>query len=154
MALSYRSSMPTAARLVGAVVFAIWGFYLARLATPFFLQGQPPAIFLPACVIIGVCLGWVYVGRRLGNGYGAALGIGLTAGFVFGFLALLVVAFALMIRHAMHNRYQALSDAVLGIFDLMIAEASRFTDPTLITSLFAGAVLCAWVAEWVAQRSR
>lgn len=154
MSVSYRSSMPTAARLAGAVLFGLLGLYIAGLAAPFFLEGKPPGSFLPASVIIGLYLGWTYVGRRTGNGYIAAIGTGVTTGFAFGFLALLVVAFSLMIRHALHNRYQGLSEAVVGIFDLMITEGSRFTDTTLITSLFVGAVLCAWVTEYVAQKYR
>ena len=154
MAVSNRSSLPTAARLAGAFLFGVLGFYMAGLAAPFFHEGKPPGSFLPASVIIGLYLGWTYVGRRTGNGYIAAIGTGVTAGFAFGFLALLVVAFSLMIRHAMHNRYQGLSEAIVGIFDLMIAEGSRFTDTTLITSLFVGAVLCAWMTEYVGQKYR
>ena len=141
MSVSYRSSMPTAARLAGAILFGLWGFYHAALAAPFFLEGRPPRSFLPAR-------------RRAGNGYGAAIGAGVTAGFAFGFFSLLVIAFSQMIRHSLHNRYQGLSEAILDIFDLMISESSRFTDISLFISLFVGAVLCAWVTEYVGQKYR
>ena len=154
MSVSYRSSMPTAARLAGAILFGLWGFYHAALAAPFFLEGRPPRSFLPASVIIGLYLGWRYVGRRAGNGFGAAIGAGVTAGFAFGFFSLLVIAFSQMIRHSLHNRYQGLSEAILDIFDLMISESSRFTDISLFISLFVGAVLCAWVTEYVGQKYR
>lgn len=151
MATSNRLSMPTAGRFAGAVVFGLWGWYVAGIGAQFFIEGRPPASFVPASVITGILIGWMYVGRRSGEGYVPAVGLGLSAAFAFSFVTLLVMAFSLMINNAMRRRYDGPMEATVDVFGLMLTESSRFIDTTLISSILVGAVLCAWVTEYFAR---
>ena len=147
-----RTAMPTAARLAGAIAFGLWGWYIAGLAAVFYVEGRPPAVFVPVCILSGLWLGWAYVGRRVGQGYILSIGHGLTAGFAFCVMVLFVVAFATMIRQAMRLRYSGPMEAAVDVFAQMENEASRFIDTPLIASVFLGAVLCGWVTEFVGRR--
>jgi hypothetical protein len=152
MATSNRLSMPTAARLAGAILFGLWGWYISGVATPFFMEGRPPRSFVPASVLTGILIGWIYIGRRLGQGYVQAVGHGLSGGFAFAFVSLFIMGLSLMMANAMRRRYDGPMEAVVDIFNLMVSESGRFYDVTLIASVFVGAVLCAWVAEYFAQK--
>ncbi|WP_322889125.1 MULTISPECIES: TrgA family protein [unclassified Yoonia] len=152
MATSNRLSMPTAGRMAAAVVFGLWGWYLAGVGTPFFDEGRAPRSFLTGCVITGILLGWIYVGRRTGEGYVQAVGHGLSAGFAFSFITLFIMGFSLMMANAFRRRYDGPMEAIVDIFELMVSESSRFIDVTLISSVLVGAVICAWVAEYFAQK--
>lgn len=145
-------AMPTAAKAVGALCFGLLGWCVAVIATPFFMDGVAPVPFLPATIIIGLYVGWSYVGSRVTGGYLAAVGHGLTAAVLMGAMALYVLAFTIMVGRAMRHQYDGVMDAIIDTFHLTLREAARFTDPTLIGTLVIGAVLCAMIAEYIARR--
>lgn len=144
--------MPTAAKLAGALACGLWGWYVAVLATPFFFDGVPPISFLPASILIGLYLGWAYVGRRVGQGYIRAIGHGITAAVAFAFLSLFVVSFSIMITRAMRLQYDGPMDGLVSVFGIMISESPRFVDINLILTILLGAVICAWIAEFIGKR--
>ena len=147
-----RTAMPTAARLAGAVVYGLWGWYVAGIAAVLFIEGRPPSVFLPTCILTGAYLGWAYVGKRVGRGYVLSIGHGLTAGFAFSFVVIFVLGFAGMIRQAMRMRYSGPMEAAVDVFGQMETESSRFIDTPLITSVFVGAIICAWITEFFGKR--
>ncbi len=152
MATSNRLSMPTAGRMAGAIVFGLWGWYIAGVGAPFFVEGRPPGSFLPGAVITGILIGWIYVGRRTGEGYVPAVGHGLSAGFAFSFVTLFIMGLSLMMANAMRRRYGGPMEAIVDVFNLMVQESARFIDVTLISSIFVGAILSAWVTEYFSQK--
>ncbi|MCK0094588.1 TrgA family protein [Yoonia sp. F2084L] len=144
--------MPTAGRLAGAVIFALFGWYLGGISVELFPEANAPDFWLPANAFIGLIIGWKICGSRAGNGYNAAMGVGLTCAFALGFCALFVVAFNQMISNAMRLRYDGPMDAIVGIFSLMLEFAVYFYDFTLIATLLVGSVICAWFTEFFGQR--
>ncbi|MFU8823927.1 TrgA family protein [Yoonia sp.] len=144
--------MPTAGRLAGAVVLGLFGFYFAGVATPFFNEGRPPPTFLTASVLIGIYLGWAYVGNRIGQGYIQGIGLGITTAVAFSVMNLFVIAFSIMIQQAMRMRYDGAMEGVVAVFTLMVTEGARFLDVTLIATLFVGSIICVWVAEYFGRK--
>lgn len=144
--------MPTAGRLAGAVIFGLFGWYLAGITIPFFPESNAPSYWLPAAAAISLFVGWKIVGGRAGRGYSPATGIGLTAGFAMGFCLIFLVAFNQMISNAMRLRYDGPMDAVVAVFELMLEFARYFYDLQLIVTLFLGGVLCAWGVEYFGKR--
>lgn len=144
--------MPTAGRLAGAVVFGLFGWYLAGISIPFFPESNAPRFWLPVCSLIGVFLGWRVCGSRAGHGYNPAIGIGLTCGFAFAFCALFAVSFNQMISNAMRMRYGGPMEAVVDIFTQMLEFSEYFYDFTLIATILIGGVICAWITEYFGQR--
>lgn len=144
--------MPTAGRLAGAVVFALFGWYLGGISVEFFPNANAPDLLLPASAFIGLIIGWKICGSRAGRGYNAAVGVGLTCAFAIGFCLLFVVAFNQMISNAMRLQYGGPMDAIVGIFSLMIEFAQYFYDFTLIATLLIGSVVCALFTEFFGKR--
>jgi hypothetical protein len=68
--------MPTAAKLVSAVVFAALAYLVADLYVPG-MPGSPAVGYLrPGCGLIGMLCGWMVMGRLVGKGMLAAAGSG------------------------------------------------------------------------------
>ncbi|MFN3663102.1 TrgA family protein [Yoonia sp.] len=152
MTISGRRNMPTAAKLAGAVVYGLGGWYVAVMATPFFLDGIAPMAFLPAAILIGLYLGWAYVGARTGQGYVAAVGHGVTAAVAFSFMLLFVTAFSIMITRAMRLQYDGPMDRLVSVFGIMVTESQRFMDIPLLATILLGAIICALFAEFIGRR--
>jgi len=144
--------MLTAGRLAGAVIFGLFGWYLAGLTVPFFPESNAPDYWLPASAAIGLFLGWRLCGAQAGRGYNPAIGTGLTTAFAFAFSLIFILAFSQMMNNAMRLRYDGPMEAVVDVFNLMLEFSPRFYDPTLIITLFAGGVVCAWMVEYFGQR--
>lgn len=152
MATRRQLAMPTAARLIGALCFGLLGWCLAVIATPFLVDSVAPPAFVPAAIIVGLYVGWVYIGSRVTHGYLAAIGHGLTAAFLLGVMILYVHAFSIMVGKAMRRQYGGVMEAVLDTFDLTLREAERFADATLLGTLVIGALIFALIAEYVGRR--
>jgi len=71
--------MPTAGKLVAAVMFAGLGALVTFLIIPQFPEGTNFDWFMPGNALIGLLSGWIVAGSRSGNGYYNAIGYGLTA---------------------------------------------------------------------------
>lgn len=144
--------MPTAGRLAGAVIFSLFGWYLAGISIRFFPEANAPTYWIPAAAIISLFVGWKICGSRAGRGYTAAIGVGLTSAFVIGFCLLFVVSFNKMISNAMRLRYDGPMEAVVDVFSQMLLFSLYFYDVQLLVTLFVGGVICAWVTEFFGKR--
>ncbi len=144
--------MPTAGRLAGAILFGLFGWYMATLCVRFFPQEVAPDFFLPSFVAIGLIVGWRICGKRAGHGYNPAIGIGLTTSFAMGFWVLFVLGFAQMLENAFDMKYRGPMDSVVGVFAEMVNYGTMMFDIPLIVTLFAGGVICAWITEVFGQR--
>ncbi|WP_243394429.1 TrgA family protein [Yoonia maritima] len=144
--------MPTAGRLAGAVFLALYGWYIAGIAIPYFPEANAPGYLIPLCAALGVFFGWRMLGRHAGLGYQAAIGQGLTVGLVFGFSVLFVMGFMQMISKAMRHHYDGPMEALLGSFTEAGVIALYFASINIIASILIGGVLCAWGTEYFAKR--
>ncbi|PJI91739.1 hypothetical protein BC777_0574 [Yoonia maricola] len=145
--------MPTAGRLAGAVIFGLFGWYLAGLSIPLFPESNSPDFWLPVVSGISLVIGWRVCGSRAGHGYNPAIGIGLTCGAAIAFCAVFAISFNQMIINALANRYNGgTMEAVIDVFNQMIDFAIMFADIPLIATLLIGGVVCAWITEYFGQR--
>ncbi|MEJ8560479.1 TrgA family protein [Yoonia sp. GPGPB17] len=145
--------MPTAGRLAGAIIFGLFGWYIAGLTIPFFPESNAPDFWLPVVSAISLVVGWRVCGSRAGRGYNPATGVGLTCGFAIAFCAIFALSLNQMISNALRNRYNdGTMEAVIDVFNQMIEFSVMFYDVTLIATLFIGGVVCAWVTEYFGQR--
>ncbi|WP_341365962.1 TrgA family protein [Yoonia sp. BS5-3] len=140
--------MPTAGRLAGAVIFALFGWYIAGISTPFFPEERPPQYIIPMCFFVGIFVGWKVCGPRTGQGYYNAISNGLTTTAAFSFCVLGIIAFNAMIVSALRNRYDGPMEAIVGMFELMLEQGFAFFDIPFLTTLIGGGILCAMIAEF------
>ncbi len=144
--------MPTAGRLAGAVIFGLFGWYMAGIAIPFFPEGIAPAPWIPVSAAVSLFIGWKVCGGRAGRGYNPAVGIGLTCAFMMGFCMIFLLAFNEMIRLAMRMRYDGPMEATVDVFNQMFRFGGYFYDIPLISTLFIGGVVSAWITEYFGKR--
>ncbi|MEL6839939.1 MAG: TrgA family protein [Pseudomonadota bacterium] len=140
--------MPTAGRLAGAIVFALFGWYVAGIMAPFFPEERPPQYLLPMCAAIGLFLGWTVCGSRAGKGYMQAISNGLTTIGAFSFCVVAALGGNQMISNALRNRYDGPMDAIVGMFELIIEQSIRFLDVPFLATLVIGGIVCAMIAEY------
>lgn len=144
--------MPTAGRLAGAVVFFLFGWYIAGIAGPYFPEERPPGYLIPLCAFIGLFVGWTVCGPRTGKGTSSAISNGLTTTAAFSFCVLAALAFGAMMQNAMRNRYDGPMDAIVGMFELMLEQGLEFLDVPFVVTMLAGGIICAMIAEFFGKR--
>ena len=131
--------MPTAARLVAAILFGALAYYVSELVRPIFADERP----LPNLALIntgfGILLGWTTAGSRVGGGLRGAIGAGLTTSIALFFLCLFANSFAEMIRRSLRKQYDTPIEAIIAVFELAIDFGQRVLTPEIIgTSLLGG----------------
>ena len=144
--------MPTAGRLAGAIIFALFGWYMAGISVPFFPGEVAPDFWIPVAAVISLFIGWRICGTRAGRGYNPTIGIGLTASAAMAFCLIFALAFMRMIDNAMRLRYKGPMYALVNILVEMLEYGSYFYDVPLIATLFVGGIICAWFTEFFGQR--
>lgn len=146
--------MPTAARLVAAILMAILGWILSDLVRPLMPEGTDFGYFNYVNAFIGLCVGWVVVGSRGGRGFVPGLNNGLTGTAVLFIWAIAVHSCYEMFRLAMRNRYDGPMDAIAGIF-LIASEFGIMiaTVPVLGTAVI-GALIVGPATEFAARNWR
>ena len=144
--------MPTAGRLAGAIIFALFGWYLAGFTVPYFPESNAPASWIPVGAGLGLFIGWKVCGSRAGRGYNPAIGVGLTCSFLLGFCMLFWVAFVQMMSNASRLLYNGAMEALLDVFNQVIEYSIDFYDVPLLATLLIGGVVCAWMTEYFGQR--
>ena len=110
--------MPDAAKLVGAAGLGILGFVLSGLVMGLFEEDKNFGWFVYVNVLLGLAVGWVFVGRRAGRGWTSAVNVGLTGGVVLVFWGLFVQSCNEMTRVAMKNRYDGAGEALAAVFKI------------------------------------
>lgn len=147
--------MPTAPRLVAALLFAALGYLAAEAFKPTMPEGTRFGYFSLICAALGLACGWQVMGKLAGRGYGVAITVGIQTAATLTFLALLGFCFYLMIERALDHRYgHDVIKALQAVFELLLENGARMLAPPVLGTLLAGAGLGGVATEWVAKRWR
>ncbi len=146
--------MPTTAKLVAAVIFALIGWLAANAHIP--SLGENPAIgrFREISALIGLAVGWGTMGSLVGKGYADAVGSGLRTSVTLVFFALLIFSTVLMFRETARMTYAGPMEAVLGVFQIMLDHGRRMLVPGVLGVLIVGGALGGVLTEWASRRWR
>lgn len=146
--------MPTASKLVAAVLFAILGAIAAHLYLPTLPEGTPPGYLREVAAGVGLLCGWRVMGRRAGKGMGEAAGSGVVTAVVMLFWVLLLFSTYTMIRRSMRLLYDGPMDALLGVLSLMYDYGLNLLAPATPVALIVGGMICGWLVELTSKRMR
>ena len=144
--------MPTAGRLTAAFALAILGAIFAYQTLPLFKEGAQPGYWYPLCILCGVWAGWVVMGKRMGRGYSAAIGNGLTGVFAQVFWIFFILAGLDMLQKSMRRSYDGPIEAVIDVFQIGLDYAQDLFSVQLVGTLILGAILAAFFSEFYAKR--
>lgn len=138
--------------MTAAVVFGLFGWYLAGITVPYFPESNAPDFWVAAAALTGVVLGWQICGSRAGNGYNAATGVGISTAVAMALVILFILGFNQMIKNAMRLRYDGPTESVVDVFNLMYEHGLYFADVSIGVTLLVGGIICAWLTEFVGRR--
>lgn len=144
--------MPTAAKLVSSVLFAILAWVAARALIPHLPDGMSGGMLAEVMAAIGFLSGWLVMGGLVGKGYGPAITFGVQTVVTLVFFGLLLFAFYEMIIRSTRLRYDGPVDAIQGMMELMWEYAGWLLQVDVLGILGVGAVVGGLVAEWVGRR--
>ncbi|WP_421704308.1 TrgA family protein [Aliiroseovarius sp.] len=144
--------MPTAAKLVGAICLAVLGWVVADLIKPLLPEGTQVGLFSPISAAWGFIVGWRFTGKRLGDGTGSSVGIGMGSIFLLGFWVLLSFSGYEMIRLSMRLRYDGPVEALQDMFQIGVDYLWTAATPEVIGTLLAGGLITGVVTGLAARR--
>lgn len=145
--------MPTTARLVAAILFAMIGWFTADLVKPLLPEGMAVGRFSPVSAAFGLAVGWVFCGKRLEAGATGGFGIGLTSSVLLTFWVLLTFSGYQMLEISMRsNRYDGPVEALIGMSGIFVENLWMIATPPIIGTLAVGGLLAGWITEKIARR--
>lgn len=151
--------MPTASRLIAAIILAI----AAGLVADLYLENLPreykPFYVTPGWALIGFLVGWLTLGNRRGakldrqdSGLLHVINHGLVAAALVLFWGVLAFSIIEMVERSMQKRYRGVEDALTGIFDLMGEAALVILSAPILLTAAIGGLLAAAIAGWAGRR--
>ncbi|MCH2164720.1 MAG: TrgA family protein [Marinovum sp.] len=143
--------MPTAARLVSAICLALLAYIVSGQVMEVMPEATDFGVFVPLNIVIGLGVGWIWMGQNLGHGISHAISIGLTAAALLFLVGLFAQSSNEMMRLAMANRYDGAFEAIAGIF----VEGLRFGQMMTVDigiTLAVGGIVSGLIANWFARR--
>ena len=147
--------MPTSYRLVSALLYAALAWVVSDLVMDVMeaeTQRQNFGHFQMANAAIGILVGWIIVGKRLGSDYVTAMGIGFTGMLTLVFWSLFAHAFNEMLRLSLARRFDGPIEALVSVFKLGIEYGAFLAHGSILVVLIAGGMLAGVIAEFVKRR--
>lgn len=139
--------MPTAARLIAALVLAATAWITSQMVKPYLPEGTDFGWFEYLNTGLGVVIGWITIGSRAGRGRSAAIGNGITAAVVVAFWAIFLQAFYEMLEQSMNRRYKGPTDAILDVFDMCWEFALHLAHLDVAGPLLLGGIAAGILSE-------
>ncbi len=146
--------MPTTAKLVAAVLFALIGWLAANAHVPALGEGAAIGRFREIAALIGLVVGWGTMGSLVGKGYSDAIGSGLRTSITLVFFALLIFSTWLMFKQTEKMAYDGPMEAVLGVFAFMLEHGRKMLTPGVLGVLVIGGAGAGLLTEWASRRWR
>ena len=144
--------MPTAAKLVAALAFAVLGFLAAEVFKAAMPERTVWGYFNTVSAVIGLLCGWVIMGDLVGRGYQAAIGFGLRTMVQAVLLVVIVFSICEAVLRSTKLRYDGPMEAVLGMVQFALEYLAKLATPPMIGTLLLGGMLGGVAAEWANRR--
>lgn len=144
--------MPTAAKLVAAVLFALLGFFVADLYAQGITTGVRTTYLHEGAAAISLICGWRVMGTLVGKGMAAAVGSGIRTALTAVFFTLLAFAIYDMVVISTKGRYDGPMEAVLAVFEIIVNLGRGLLTAEIIGTLLVGGALGGVAAEATSRR--
>jgi len=149
--------MPTAARLVSAILLAALAYLVTTMYMNALLAEDPDENFgrlLEVNVAISALVGWTLLGGRVGNQYSVAIGLGLTSVAAALFWCLFAHSVWEMLEMSLDRRFDGPMEALVGAVELGLEFAAELLRPNIILTLVIGGIVLGPAAEFASRRWR
>jgi hypothetical protein len=139
--------MPTAAKLVSALLLAVVGWFAADAVRPLMPEQTQFGRFNEVAALIGVLVGWRVVGNRVQGGITEAFSGGLTGAAALVFWNLFVQSFNTMLGNALDRKYDGPFEGIIAVFYIAMDYAQYLTDTTVLSIIIVGGVVTGIIAN-------
>ncbi|OYU19731.1 MAG: hypothetical protein CFE34_03695 [Rhodobacteraceae bacterium PARR1] len=145
--------MPTAAKLMGALLFALIGAAVALRLPAYLPEGMKIGLLLPITLSVSGLLGWRLAGPRSGQqSYSEAAATGLMTVTVTVVTLLLIFGLLEMLRLTQRMIYKGPMEAVIGIFEQAMKFAPHLWHSDLLLVMGIGGLLAGLACEVAGRR--
>lgn len=144
--------MPTAAKLISALLFAALAYAVADRVLAKAPEGTVEGWFREIMAAFGLFAGWQVLGPRAKSGFSFTLAAGLTASAVVAFLGLFFVAGHQMIVQSMRGAYGGPFSAIEDMMAIGGERATILLEPDVGGLLLLGGLVIG-VAAHLAGRA-
>jgi len=144
--------MPTAAKLIAAVLFGALTFFVSDLVKPLLPEGSQVGLLSPINALFGLIMGWRISGARAGDGYVPSLGYGLTSVFAITFWCILVWAGYEMTINSINLRFDGPIEALQAMAGYMVDYARMIGVQAIVLPMVIGGLVCGWITEYFSHR--
>ncbi|MCK0170102.1 TrgA family protein [Aliiroseovarius sp. S1123] len=144
--------MPTAAKLLSALILAAVGWMCGELVKPLMPEGRDLSYLSPTTAAVGFFVGWFYLGPRADRGLGTTGANAGTTLFVQVFMTLFTFAFAKMIGNSLRKRYDGPIEALQDIFIIGFEMAIEYTTAEIAAVAILGVFIASSSAFYAARK--
>jgi hypothetical protein len=139
--------MPTGAKLMAAVSFAVVGWIIANyyeLNMPDISAVGPVRMVTAA---VGAIVGWKVMGNAVGNGYVEAAGAGVRTALMLIVVALFLLGLHEMLINSMKMRYDNAMEAILDVFQTMGKRSPGLLSLGVLGTALLGGIISGMLTE-------
>ena len=144
--------MPTAAKLIAGVAFALIAWFAANAYVPLLPEETSVGYLLEITAGLGFVCGWIVLGKRAGHGMAEAISTGLRTSITTVFWALLLFSIYVMVHRSTKMLYDGPMEAVLDVFNIGLIYAKLMWDAQFVLILSIGGALGGMVTEMAGRR--
>ncbi len=144
--------MPTAAKLVAAVLTAALGYFVADLIVAHLPEQDRQNYMREVSAVLGLLVGWQFLGRRMGDGFRAAIGLGLSTSLVLLVSGLVAFSGYIMLIRSLRKSYHGPFEALQGMMGIAVDNLSYLQHADVISGLVVGGILVGLITEMAARR--
>lgn len=146
------TSMPTGAKLMAAISFAVVGWILANYFAQNLPDGTAVGPIREAAALVGAVVGWKVMGPSVGKGYVEAAGSGIKTAVVLAVVALFLLALKEMLDNSVKLRYDGALDAILDVFQTMAKRSQAMLSLGVFATIFLGGIIAGLLTENAGRR--
>jgi hypothetical protein len=146
--------MPTGAKLMAAVSFAVVGWIIANAYIPNMPEAQAMGLFREGVAFLGAIIGWRVMGPSVGRGYVEAAGSGIKTVVVLVFFALLLFSIYEMLMNSVKMVYDGPMEAALDVLMTMVRRSEALISLSVLASMLIGGMIAGLLSENAGRRWR
>ena len=144
--------MPTAGKLVGAVLFALLGYVLAELYVPGLPEGTAVGRMRLYCAAVGLGCGWMVMGPQARGSVVGSVNAGLQTVVAMVLVALLGFAIVEMFEDAFRRLYDGPIEAIVGMLQTMADFGLLLLRPPVMIAMVVGGAGCGLLTGMAGRR--
>lgn len=144
--------MPTGAKLMAAISFAVLGWVLANYYAMNMPNASSAGPIREAAALVGAVVGWMVMGPSVGKGYIEAAGSGIKTAVVLAVVALFLLALRAMLENSIKMRYDGALDAILDVFQTMAQLSYALLSLGVFGTILLGGIIAGLLTENAGRR--